>query len=408
MDDIEELRRREEALTRINAALDDEMGDLDGDVEAMLERQRHEELELASRGAFSAPAVPALAPAPAPRSASREASSSARRDDDASAPAPGRTRWRSARPEGEATPPRSSPAPASGGDAAYAWLGGASAPAKTPRARTPEGRLAAQAERRLGKAQADVLREDLDREKQKSAALERTVGDLEAKLSVLEKDRKMQKRDLDKLKALVEKDAKARKDAEDAAAAAKRDLAAAERALREVKRDNAHKGKDQHTKDVRLTRALEDVEKLKKGALVERQNARDAADEFRAEREGFEVRIKKLEKQKAELLGAFRKQTKLIDILKKQKTHLEAARLLAFTEDEFMKVVNWEGDLPANIKDGVAPPAPPDLQKEEKRQKEINRTAAPPRARAKPAAAKPAKPAAKTAEQGRTKTLILE
>ena len=78
MDDIEELRRREEALTRINAALDDEMGDLDGDVEAMLERQRHEELELASRGAFSAPPVPALAPAPAPRSASREASSSAR------------------------------------------------------------------------------------------------------------------------------------------------------------------------------------------------------------------------------------------------------------------------------------------------------------------------------------------
>ena len=63
-------------------------------------------------------------------------------------------------------------------------------------------------------------------------------------------------------------------------------------------------------------------------------------DEINKENNKLIEESKKLERQKLELLNVFKKQTKLIEILKKQKTHLELARSLSFSEDEFIKALD--------------------------------------------------------------------
>jgi hypothetical protein len=100
---------------------------------------------------------------------------------------------------------------------------------------------------------------------------------------------------------------------------------------------------DAKSREVRLTRALEEVDKLK--AALAAAEAGNGAKGLGQQREMavLQAENRRLERQKMELLGAFKKQMRLIDVLKRQKIHLEAARLLHFTEEEFMKALEISG-----------------------------------------------------------------
>ncbi|XP_023707704.1 testis-expressed protein 9-like, partial [Cryptotermes secundus] len=50
--------------------------------------------------------------------------------------------------------------------------------------------------------------------------------------------------------------------------------------------------------------------------------------------------MKRLEKQKSELLLGFKKQMQLIDNLKKQKVHLQAASMMQFSKEELLKLLD--------------------------------------------------------------------
>lgn len=102
------------------------------------------------------------------------------------------------------------------------------------------------------------------------------------------------------------------------------------------KTDSEHKARQ-----IRLTRALEECERYKATLGKATSETRECGASARQANDKLHSQVKSLERQRSELIIAFRKQCKLIDILKRQKLHAEAAKLLNFTEEEFMKVLDW-------------------------------------------------------------------
>ena len=108
--------------------------------------------------------------------------------------------------------------------------------------------------------------------------------------------------------------------------------------------ERAGKKSSQYQKilEVRLDRALQELERYK-GLLTAAKSQASEVSSFDREAMGkLQAENKILEKQKAELINAYKKQMKLIDVLRKQKLHLEASRMLDFTQEEFMKVLDWK------------------------------------------------------------------
>eukprot|EP00877_Chromochloris_zofingiensis_P015056 jgi/Chrzof1/9804/Cz04g16080.t1 len=128
---------------------------------------------------------------------------------------------------------------------------------------------------------------------------------------------------------------------------AKEALSAKEQQLKETSKDSIKVEKDRkaseqetRVREVRLQRALEELDRYKQLLQEVKAQERDGKDVVKADYNKILADNKRLERQKAELLLVFKKQLKLIDVLKKQKVHLEAAKLLSFTEDEFMRALD--------------------------------------------------------------------
>jgi chromosome segregation ATPase len=109
--------------------------------------------------------------------------------------------------------------------------------------------------------------------------------------------------------------------------------------LTQLRNTQKKSDKDVTSREAKINKLIEEVERYKDQIKSLRSTEGEANDRSRKEMDRIQQDNKKLERQKNELLTAFRKQLKLIDILKRQKAHLESARLLSFTEEEFMKTL---------------------------------------------------------------------
>jgi len=118
-----------------------------------------------------------------------------------------------------------------------------------------------------------------------------------------------------------------------------KELALARQESEQAVRSEKASSSEQRSKDVRLQRALEELEKHRAMLRELREDREGSGQGARAEAQKLLAENTRLKKRQSELLLAFKKQMKLIDVLKRQKQHVEAAQMLSFTEAEFSKTL---------------------------------------------------------------------
>ncbi|XP_024150918.1 testis-expressed protein 9 [Oryzias melastigma] len=194
---------------------------------------------------------------------------------------------------------------------------------------------------RVFKAKLRILQEELDqlsseyyKKDDENAILSAKIKELEEDRARLQRTTNIQQTQIEKHKALAEESSKK-------CDGLQAQVSALNKELETLKRSQKQAGAVHSTVEIRLNRALEEVERLKTQLSKTKQMNKDKIGEEQESKERLLTENNMLKKQKAELITGFKKQLKLIDILKRQKMHFEAAKLLSFTEEEFMKALDW-------------------------------------------------------------------
>ncbi|KAJ8391623.1 hypothetical protein AAFF_G00087640 [Aldrovandia affinis] len=201
--------------------------------------------------------------------------------------------------------------------------------------------MGSEAQIRFLKAKLRVMQEELNRVSQEynkkddeNASMSTKIKELQEDRARLQKSTNVQRSQLEKYKTLAEESNKNSEGLQHQVTSLQKEIEGLRRAQKQATANHS-------STEVRLNRAVEEAEKSKLQLNKIKQSSKDSANQSQQKMEALQAENKKLEKQKAELIAGFKKQLKLIDILKRQKMHFEAAKVLSFTEEEFMKTLDW-------------------------------------------------------------------
>ncbi|KAG7483065.1 hypothetical protein JOB18_038332 [Solea senegalensis] len=197
-----------------------------------------------------------------------------------------------------------------------------------------------EAQIRVFKAKVEILHEELDQLSCENYKKEDENAKLRAKVKDLEEDRSRLQKTINSQQTQMEKHKASAKESDRKSEALQTQVSALNKEIENLNRSSKQAASAHSSMEVRLNRALEEVERTKTQLSKITHINKDKMKEENQSKENVLAENRMLKKQKADLIVGFKKQLRLIDLLKKQKLHLEAAKLLSFTEDEFTKALH--------------------------------------------------------------------
>ncbi|XP_010878533.1 testis-expressed protein 9 [Esox lucius] len=201
--------------------------------------------------------------------------------------------------------------------------------------------MGSDAQIRFLKAKLCVMQEELNRLSNECSKKDDANSVLSTKIKQVEEDRDRLQKTTNVQQTQIEKHKTLTEQSNRKCDGLQQKVTALQKEIEGLKRVQKQAATNHSAVEVRLNRALEEVERSKTQLSKIKQISKDTANQEHKTIETLQAENKRLEKQKAELILGFKKQLKLIDILKRQKMHFEAAKMLSFTEEEFMKALDW-------------------------------------------------------------------
>ncbi|RNA31481.1 testis-expressed sequence 9 [Brachionus plicatilis] len=198
-----------------------------------------------------------------------------------------------------------------------------------------------EAQIRFFKAKLKVLQEEVEKYGTELAKKDEENFKLAQRCKELEEERVKQLRISNSHQTQMEKYKKSNDEAQQKIGQLETQMKLVKNENEQLKRDSKKGGQDMQHLELRLNRSLEEIEKLKLELNKQMNAKKNLNEQDKGRIESLQNENKKLNKQKLELIQAFKRQIKLIDNLKKQKMHLEASRLLQFCEQEFISALDW-------------------------------------------------------------------
>lgn len=201
--------------------------------------------------------------------------------------------------------------------------------------------MGSEAQIRILKAKVGVMHEQLSKLSHELGTKDESLHEIQSKLKDTEEEKARLQRSNTAQQAQIQKHKKLMDEAKEKADSLDVQLAACKKELDAMKKSQKQQVTSQGTLEVRLNRALEECEKYKTQLEKVKSGTKENVEAERRRLEELLAENKRLEKQKNELMNGYKKQLKLIDILKRKQMHIEAAKMLSFTEEEFVKAMDW-------------------------------------------------------------------
>ncbi|KAJ3252714.1 Golgin sub A member 2 [Boothiomyces macroporosus] len=169
-----------------------------------------------------------------------------------------------------------------------------------------------------------------------------TITNLQEKLKFIELERQKDLKKITSLETANEKLVKLNTSLQEELNSCKAEIGSLNKTVTQTSRQTKSTEQDVHAKDIKLNRLMDEIERLKNGMSMMEADFKEKIQVGKQTAEDLFCDNKRLQKQKADLILGLKKQNQLIEVLKRQKMHIEAAKILQFTEEEFLKSLNTE------------------------------------------------------------------